>query len=156
MYRYIIPYRVTKGQESIILFAVWTKKIPYDYDKNVIKAVSCDEYAPLLSAKAVVIGDYNSGANKFHKDRYSALASKMNKSGLFNAVNDAGKESCFTFYGKYHENEDKNWFTNDFCFVTKDLLPECRVEILNEWDNNNMWQGLSDHCPIRVEIGFAK
>ncbi|GHU64825.1 hypothetical protein FACS189447_02520 [Spirochaetia bacterium] len=156
-FRYVVPYRITVDGKQLILFAVWTKPVPFDYDENIAKAISSSEYKELCSGDAIIIGDFNTGYNKEHPERYSDLLKKLK--GFTNCSLGTPEEFKETFF----YDRKKKMYINDFCFFSDSLYnrlqndtPKIKFEIHNAWETNEYqqkrWCDLSDHCPIIVDF----
>jgi exonuclease III len=152
-FRYVVPYTIKTNKKSLTLFAVWTKSVPFYYDKNVTQAVCLSEYKDLISGDAIIIGDFNTGYSKDHQDRYNDLCKNLN--GFKNCAIGKPEELKETFYS-FTKNK---LYLNDFCFVSENLYTETReIKIYDDWTKNEYeqksWRGLSDHCPISVDFNF--
>jgi len=148
-FRYVVPYKMTVNNKSIVLVAVWTKPVPHYYDQNVTKAIS--HYKDIFVGDTVIIGDFNTGYYEEHKERYSNLCKNME--GFKNCAIVKNVEFEKTFYS-YRE---KKLYLNDFCFASESLYASTKnIKIHNDWEENQYgqksWRGLSDHCPIMVEF----
>jgi exonuclease III len=180
-YRYVVPYTISKWcahepdelllNDEIVftLFTIWTKKLsgpclydiamgkkPYGYHHNVIEAMNSPEYRQYSNTRhTMLIGDFNTGSNQeddVHRNRYKELTT-----GLKDYINVAQntkeeyKETCYN-KGKF--------FTNDFCFVSKNFeeIAKPKISVLNNWqeDENGKksWKGFSDHCPIVIDVAI--
>jgi exonuclease III len=144
-YRYVVPYKVsdiTGEGKSFMLFAVWTKKEPLYYDKNVIEAIK--HYH--IEKQSIVIGDYNT----FAKDVNTKYPPLVNCAKNFEAERS-------TFYSQRH-----GFGIDDFCFATSDIANNIDVKICQdsekewEWegDGEKLWHNLSDHCPIIADYNL--
>jgi exonuclease III len=144
-FRYVVPYKV----KSLTLLAVWTKPLPYYYDKNVTKAIQWYESKGLLTDNAIIIGDFNTGASKEHQEHYLNLC--KNLKGYKNCTSGKPEELKETFC-----NNENKLYLNDFCFVSESLYSYIKeIKIHDEWEERRYgrsWYGLSDHCPIIVDL----
>ena len=161
-FRYIIPYKIIGYKENLTLFTIWTKKEPYYY-KNIFSAIDSHEYDSLLKDNTIFIGDFNIGLikgfneekNKKQKEHnllYKRLLEVL--SPLINCTLNTDNEYKITYS---HNKTD--YFLNDFCFVSKSIKENIiKINIPSEmeyWKNKGekyFWNGLSDHCPIIIEI----
>jgi exonuclease III len=160
-FRYIIPYKITGYRYEIMLFAVWTKNKPYYY-KNIFLAIDSHEYDLLLKQNAIIIGDFNMGLiedfykdeddkQKYHNKLYKKLLEKLDM--LENCAIGTKYE-----YGITYSHNNKEFYLNDFCFASEKIKNDMTIKVLNEnnyWitkGNKKYWNGLSDHCPIIVEL----
>jgi len=153
-FRYVVPYHFETPIIKLILFAVWTKPIHFHYDENVIKAVNSPLYKELFNNNVIIIGDFNTGYSKNpeHSERYTKLNIGLEEKGLKNCA-PPDKVSETTFF--YDRNTQE--YISDFCFASSALIKlGINYEPHTEgWQNLNTikrWKGLSDHCPIMVEI----
>ena len=161
-FRYIIPYKISGYKYDLILFAIWTKKEPYYYE-NIFSAIDSHLYDNYLKQNSIFIGDFNTGLiegfseenkeiQKEHNKLYRLLLEKLHL--LENVTLNTKKEYSVTYsHNKY------DYYLNDFCFVSKNIKLEVNnINIPNEkeyWIKNgekNYWNGLSDHCPIIIEL----
>jgi exonuclease III len=148
-FRYVIPYKVQGNFESFTLFGVWTKSSKfglYAYDKNVIQAVNASEYKTLFNENAVLIGDYNTFANK-DNGRLDDLQKELSQ--MINCTQGTEFHLKPTFF-----IEKYGYGIDDFCFASKDIKSKYKIDvnIPNDWDEKNYWKGFSDHCPIIVDF----
>jgi len=104
----------------------------------------------------VFAGDFNTGSNNSnikHINRYNNLCKKL--SGFIDISNGKPEHNQNTSF--WYDNIHKNghFLRNDFCFVNKlEYIKQYSVIIENEWKGNERkkWKGLSDHCPIIVDL----
>jgi exonuclease III len=160
-FRYVIPYKIIGYKYDIILFAVWTKKEPYYY-KNVFLAIDSHDYDFLLNQNVIFVGDFNTGLiesfyqesndkQKLHNEIYEKLLNKLNM--LENCTVGTKYQ-----YGITYSHNNNEFYLNDFCFVSEKVKEDITIKIPNEkncWikvDNKYYWNGLSDHCPIIMEL----
>jgi len=151
-FRYVVPYTV-KTEKPLTLFTVWTKPVPFYYDKNVTQAICSTEYKDLINRDVIIIGDFNTGHSEEHPEYYSDLCGKLNR--FKNCASGKQEESKKTFYS-YKMNK---LYLNDFCFVSEALYTNIQeIKIHDDWKENaygqKSWCGLSDHCPISVDFNF--
>jgi len=153
-YRYVVPYKVDAGKIKFTLFAVWTKPIDEYYDANVTEAINFSGYKNIIDGNVIMIGDYNTGCSEKteeHKNRYVNLNKKMEPKGFMNC-SPAEKIYEMTFFS----DRTKQEYVNDFCFISKNLSSSLEKFGTNkEWEEKNgikRWRGLSDHCPIIVDL----
>jgi len=106
----------------------------------------------------VFAGDFNTGSNnddELHRNRYTDLCNKLDK--FVDISNGDPKHNQNTTFW-YNFWKRKGFFLrNDFCFIndTK-LVKRHSVEFPEndkwEGDKDKKWNGLSDHCPIIVDL----
>ena len=130
------------------LFAVWTKSKPILYSLNVIKALEFPGYNKYVADKAIFIGDFNTPSKKDKHIEYDNLVQR----GL---VDCAGKDCILK--PTYSHSSTNNYYTADYCFATKKMIENfvIRETVFNLNDTikgKDKYEGLSDHCPILVEI----
>ncbi len=152
-FRYVVPYDLINEQhQTTTIFSVWTKK-PSDgsdnYQKQLFDAMDYYNY----DKPHIVIGDFNTGSNSEHHERYKELVVNLLKKGLFNCA----KETKYEFENTFYHQITHKYYTNDFCFasqnynVTNISIPD-RKEWIEISANNYRWKGLSDHCPIEIDL----
>jgi exonuclease III len=140
-FRYVVPYHISgKGNEKFILFAVWTKPVPFYYDKNVKQAVKFQQYTDLLKKKVIVIGDFNT----FAKNCEDVKNLEVNI-----PLDNCAKECRMTHTFHFHNNSENSGI-DDFCFASPYLAKDASMRVL---DDEKFWE-LSDHCPIIVDFAF--
>lgn len=150
-FRYVIPYTLKRDERELALYSVWIKA-PFDGSGDYAK-ILCDAmkyYQP--KSNALVMGDFNVGANTEHPERYAELIRELGRLGLRNAAEGTANE-----YANTHWNmRTANYYQNDYCFCTRDI-PTVSFTLPEEGNwisegNAIAWAGLSDHCPICAEI----
>jgi exonuclease III len=153
-FRYIIPYRISDNDKHFTLFAVWTKPVPFYYDENLKKAITSLEYKHIME-NSIIIGDFNTGYNNEHEERYNGLINNLEK--YINCAIISNSETIPTYF-----SDSKNkLFVNDFCFISRTLyknLSNVNLKIDNIWDVNEYeqkrWKSISDHCPIILTFNW--
>jgi exonuclease III len=148
-FRYVVPFSLVVDGKEVVLFAVWTKRA-IDGDKTCHNLAyvdnlgeACKTYQSLLGQRAIVIGDFNTGSNDSndeHRNYYANLCTKL--SGLFDCADETEKR----------KNTFKETVRDDFCFVSMDLKNKAKQTVLDDGWENGRWRGLSDHCPIIVDL----
>ena len=148
-FRYVLPFEVWKADTFLFfLFAVWTKKEPISYSKNVLEALRFEGYQKYISDKALFIGDFNTPATREKENEYKALI----RAGLIDCASpeDVLRET-------YSHTKEVNYFTADYCFATEQMKYSFNVweKILDLDDciaGKDKYKGLSDHVPVIVEV----
>lgn len=150
-FRYVIPYRLKRGDRELTLYSVWIKA-PFDGSGDYAKVLceAMDYYRP--ESGTLVMGDFNVGANDEHPNRYPELLRKLGSLGLCNAAAGTGYEHANTHWNR----GTGKFFQNDYCFCTRDVsLESFAVPDAGSWVTEGgatSWAGLSDHCPVCVVI----
>ena len=148
-FRYVLPFEIWKEKEfQFYLFAVWTKKEPIVYSKNVLDAVHFEGYKNYLSDKAIFIGDFNIPATKAKRAEYDLFS----EAGLIDCANSED-----ILKPTYSHLETVSYYTADYCFATTKMKDNFKIEetILDLDDSipiKDKYKRLSDHVPLVVEI----
>jgi exonuclease III len=107
----------------------------------------------------IFAGDFNTGSNDSdaeHINRYSNLCNKLN--GFVDISNGDPKNNQNTTYWVNPNTGSGIFLRNDFCFINnRQNIKRYSVNIPKEIEfedseNTKRWRGISDHCPIIVEI----
>jgi exonuclease III len=152
-FRYMIPYELTWNDERFTVFITWIN--PTDkknYDEHLYDAIDYYRNKGMLNEKSIVIGDFNTFV-KGDKDL------KLLEEKMLPLVN-CPKEAWFppTYCHALNSVDDIYMGVDDFCFVSEDMINNFIIHInrLSVWDKaqdkDNHWKGLSDHCPIIVDL----
>ena len=147
--RFVIPLEVYNDKEFLFyLFAVWTKSKPISYSINVLKALEFQGYKEYISDKAIFIGDFNTNVKAGQPKTYDNLV----KTELIDCM-DTEHQLTRTFY----QNENYGFYTADYCFATKKMKDNYEIieslgEMKESIQGNDKYEGLSDHCPVFVDI----
>jgi exonuclease III len=166
-YRYVIPYRIIKNNNSFILFAVWTKNVccDYPYIGQLYGAINYPGYRKLLNEPVIIIGDFNANKKwddediKINNPTYSEVLHRFEEKGIKSLYHEQYKYEHGNEFHKTHYNlNQKRFYHIDYCFCSKNMNPKkISIAAENEWENKNdriRWKGLSDHCPIIVDFDF--
>jgi exonuclease III len=101
----------------------------------------------------ILTGDFNTGYIEKYPERYTDLCESLK--GFKNCSLGKSKEFEKTFYSC----KEKKKYLNDFCFISENLYNSDCVKnfyVHKDWIKNNYghesWHGLSDHCPIIVDL----
>ncbi|GHV57498.1 endonuclease/exonuclease/phosphatase family protein [Spirochaetia bacterium] len=159
-YRYVVPYKITTADNNIfVLFAVWTKSIPYDYVKNITNAISSPIYKNLLLENdIVIIGDYNVPYSEKNKEPYDKLIQNME--GFKNYFEGTEEEKKYTLCWE----TTKELFLADYCFIKGSIISKIKmsektydhIDVINkcmtEDEKSQKNWFASDHKPIIIEL----
>ena len=162
-FRYLVPYKVEVNFETFTLIAVWTKNKmdvsdPLDYVQKAHAAIDQYENIGFLNDRVVLIGDFNSNTiwDVYYREgwKHSDLVKKLEKKGIINCSKFSEDKFC-TY--QYKTNKSSKQVVDDYCFASADLakLATFTVPSSDEWEENDgikRWKGLSDHCPIIVDL----
>jgi hypothetical protein len=120
-----IWYRGLASRFNIV--AVWTKRIDISrkyvsYEENNISAINSPTYSEEFCKKTIIIGDYTTG----NKTDYLKMDKEFE--GFINCATLSDMEYKPTYY-----HSDGNYYTNDFCYVSKDMPDafDIKMEILS-------------------------
>jgi hypothetical protein len=151
-FRYVIPYKIFSEldllmgiKKETILLSIWTKA-PTDGSSNYQKTIfdALDYYD--FKKPIILAGDFNTLSNKNNLDRYEILKTNLEKRGLKNCA----ENTEFEFESTFFHDKTSEYFTNDFCFIPKNL--NIREFYIDKMDYQKRWRGLSDHSPIIAEF----
>jgi len=152
-FRYIIPFKV----DDYYILAVWAMDDKENHENRYIAQVwlAINYYENILHKnRIIIIGDFNSNKIWDKKKRianHSNVVKYLDKfkiCSVYHRVNneEQGKESLNTFF--MHRNENKGYHI-DYCFLSYELLDKI---VSFEIGKYNDWKGLSDHCPIILDL----
>jgi endonuclease/exonuclease/phosphatase family metal-dependent hydrolase len=125
-----------------------TNKIGYnvsDEIKNDIKKILEEKKENII----IFAGDFNKGFREDHRncinENYDDFIELYNQEySLIDCIKNYKEEFIHT---SFHKGKK---YLNDFCF-TKNIFDEL-VNKKDEWDNKNLWKGLSDHRALIIEL----
>lgn len=155
-FRHILPLIITKGRNSFLLLAVWTKGDTDTYNGYVVQACKALEYyEAYLDKKTLIIGDFNSNKNwdTHFKRRYNHshlldFLSTHNYCSLYHT--ESGEEQgCETTPTIYMHKNPASPYHIDFAFVHHSRLNKIRSFTIGTYDN---WIKASDHMPLFLEL----
>jgi len=150
-FKYIIPLKVTIGNQSINLFAIWAmpdKVKAKSYVGQIWGALN--HYQELLENPTILIGDFNSNQvwdNERKKGNHTMcveLLANQNIHSLYHLQNkeDHGSESTPTIYLLKQMTKP---YHLDYCFVSTSMIQEQTNIMIGRPDE---WLPRSDHMPL--------
>jgi exodeoxyribonuclease-3 len=150
----IAPIRVTAGDFSFTLIAVWANN-PDDPDGQYVEQVwkAIHHYDDLLTSGPVVLaGDFNSNTIWDKKRRignHSEVVKHLEDRHIFSAYHlhhgqQQGKEQHPTFYLYRHLEKS---YHMDYCFMSEDIAQRLEAVEIGE---HAVWSAYSDHVPVIV------
>lgn len=154
-FKFIVPIRVSKDDQSFILMAVWTqaeKGSGSRYIQHLWNAVN--HYSALLDEDIIIVGDLNSNVQwdkDYRTGSHSEVVELLEQKNIHSLYHHflglpQGNEPDPTFYMYRHNDKP---FHIDYCFANKSLLTEnFNLEVGKHED----WCDLSDHVPLIVNL----
>jgi exonuclease III len=109
----------------------------------------------------IFAGDFNIGSNNndhIHRNRYYNLCNTLNE--FFDISDGDPKYNKNTTYWYNYKTKNGLFLRNYFCFINKQQSVRryfVNIPNENEWEiegDYKRWNGISDHCPIIIEIIF--
>lgn len=156
-FKYVLPLKVSKENETLYLFAVWTQLINKDFKISyVVQAVRAFKfYQELLkNDNVLIIGDFNSNSIwdrslKEYNHKYMVdFLRKYNLVSVYHELHQErqGEETSPTYY---HRKNKNNPFHLDYIFIKEDKL-----KLINHFSIGNYEEyiNLSDHMPMFLEL----
>jgi exonuclease III len=153
-FRYIIPLIVT-GQQSFILFAVWSQLSKSKFDSYIGQIyLALKYYETILKEPCIIAGDWNS--NKIfdhikrvgtHSEVVELLERVSIKSAYHHMLNE--KHGLETIPTHYFRKELASPFHIDFIFASESILNKITRFEIGTYDE---WIKLSDHMPVIMEL----
>jgi exodeoxyribonuclease III len=155
-FRYILPFRVTRNEQSFTLFAIWAMDNKVNYDARYIGQIwlAINYYANLLGNSTILIGDFNSNKIWDYKDRvgnHSDVVRKLEEKKIisvyhrhFNA--SQGEEKHPTFFLQRNQNKP---YHIDYCFASADITNKVNSVEIGTYEN---WKEYSDHSPLIINL----
>ena len=153
-FQMIIPIKVTGGEFTFNLFAIWANN-PTDKENQYVQQVwkAINHYEKLLKkGKNILIGDFN--GNKIwdkpkKENNHSSVVTFLEKKGIFSTYHlhhkqQQGTEEHPTFYLYRHQNKP---YHLDYCFASKDFINILQSVEIGDFD---FWTKHSDHVPVMV------
>lgn len=155
-YRYVLPLKVTRRNESFTLFAVWAMNNKENRDARYIGQVwrAINHYEYLLQGNTVLLGDFNSNKIWDYKGRvgnHTDVVNKLLEKEIISLYHDQnsiehGSEAEPTFFMARKVNKP---YHIDYCFASKGLLKNGYNFTVGQFYD---WNDISDHTPIIIEI----
>jgi len=156
-FRYVIPIKVTRGNNSFVLFAIWAMDNKENREARYIGQIwlAINYYSDfLLNDNSILIGDFNSNKIWDYKDRvgnHSEVVNKLKKKRIVSLYHENmklehGNEKHPTFF-MYRKIEKP--YHIDYCFASERIFEKGFDFIVGK---PNDWIELSDHTPIIIEI----
>lgn len=154
--RLIAPIKISNGQNSITLFAIWAHN-PEDKDGRYITQVwkALKHYKrSIKGSKTILAGDFNSNTvwDRPHRDgNHSDVVKKLEDKNIYSVYHkyfsqQQGKETHPTHYLYRHQQRA---YHLDYCFVSGDLLDNLISVEIGDYET---WRLYSDHVPVIVSL----
>jgi len=117
----------------------------FENDKDLINIIK------KANTKIILAGDFNKG---FDKNGNNCIDENYNDF-IKSYEQDYNLIDCLQNYSKgfiptSFSCSQRDYYLNDFCFI-KNITGEL-VNKKDEWDNKNLWKGLSDHRALIIEL----
>ncbi|MCD2338284.1 exonuclease/endonuclease/phosphatase family protein [Bacillus cereus] len=154
-FRYIVPIKVSAGNQEFIMFAVWSQKGEKRYSSYIGQIyLALEKYATLLKDPCIIVGDWNSNKVFDHIKRvktHSEVVEFLEKFGIMSAYHhfskeEQGKESEVTHYFR---KEKARPFHIDYLFASEIFLEQLKSFKIGSCEE---WIEFSDHMPIIAEF----
>jgi len=155
---YVVPMRVSKGDMSFVLFAVWSQKPSSHSNYGVRMWKALTSYSVLLSEEKIIIaGDFNSSSKwdrKGRKSNHSNIVKALYEHGIKSAYHEhfaeeQGQESQATLFFTYNEEKP---FHIDYCFASEWFCERLSTMSVG---NPTEWLEDSDHMPLIMQFEGA-
>ena len=155
-FKLVIPIKITKDNESFILFAIWannTKDKNNQYIEQVWKAIN--HYDEILNNElSILTGDFNSNKiwdRKHRVGNHSAVVNKLETKSIFSIYHrhydeEQGKETKPTFYLQRNINKP---YHIDYCFASEKLIEKIKEIEVGTFES---WIEYSDHSPLILKF----
>lgn len=155
-YKYVVPIRVSDGQNQYIVIAIWANNI-HDKGSRYIEQVwkAIHHYDDLLNSNDVIlIGDFNSNTiwDRKHKERcHSSVVNILHSKGITSVYHNhhkqkQGAEQHPTLY--MYRNKEKSYHI-DYCFASSCFSDSILAVEIGEPE---LWLKYSDHVPLMVSF----
>ncbi|GIX59450.1 hypothetical protein BK744_09510 [Bacillus thuringiensis serovar zhaodongensis] len=154
-FRYIVPIKVSAGNQEFIMFAVWSQKGETRYSSYIGQIyLALEKYASLLKEPCIIVGDWNSCKQydrikrvKTHSEVVEFLEGFGIKSAYHHlSEEEQGDESRATHYFR---KEKARPFHIDCLFTSKIFLNELESIEIGSYEE---WIQFSDHMPISAKF----
>jgi exonuclease III len=118
-----------------------------------------DRISERVNGLILFAGDFNTGSNNSdfeHEKRYNILCDKLN--GFTDISNGDPEFNLNTTYWYNCKSRKGIFLRNDFCFINNQQYIEnyiVKIPRETEWEGdekNKRWKGISDHCPVIMEL----
>ena len=154
-YRYVLPFKVSNGEHSFTLIAIWAMPNKENRAARYIGQVwfAINEFPELLTESTMLIGDFNS--NKIWDKKYRT----GNHTDVVNLLLEHSIESAYHFQNEIEHGEepDPTFFLQkkiekpyhiDYCFASRNVLNNISSFKIGKFDE---WIDISDHVPLFIE-----
>lgn len=155
-FRYILPFKITKNDNSFILFAIWAMNNKENRDARYIGQIwlAINYYKKLLQGSTILIGDFNSNKIWDYKGRvgnHSDVVQKLSENNIQSLYHlfyksEQGKEKHPTFF--LQRKIEKSYHI-DYCFASSDISNKVKEIEIGTYDN---WITHSDHSPLIITL----
>lgn len=154
-FRYIVPIKVSAGNQEFIMFAVWSQKGEKRYSSYIGQIyLALEKYASLLKEPCIIVGDWNSNKVFDHIKRvktHSEVVEFLEAFGIKSAYHqffeeEQGDESKATHYFR---KEKTRPFHIDCLFASKIFLKQLESIEIGSYEE---WIQFSDHMPLSAEF----
>jgi exodeoxyribonuclease III len=156
----IAPVKVTNGQSSFMLYAVWANN-PKDKDGPYITQVwkALAHYKKTIrKKKTILIGDFNSNTiwdKPRRQGNHSTVVQHLAAKGICSVyhqhfMQEQGKETHPTHYLYRHKNKP---YHLDYCFASNDIMSNLQSVEVGDYD---LWKSYSDHVPVIIILNEVK
>lgn len=157
-FKYIIPLKVTRENESFLLFAIWAKDDKQNPLASYIGQIwlAVNYYSRLFDYNSILIGDFNSNQIWDNIDRignHTHVVDKLKEKGIYSLYHEKlkveqGQEKDYTFF--MHRRTNRPYHI-DYCFMSKHFLVKDYSFTLGNYGD---WVTYSDHVPMTVELDY--
>lgn len=157
-FKIIAPVKVSDGERSFILYAVWANN-PGDKDGQYVTQVwkALAYYKRIIRRQRTVLtGDFNSNTiwdRPRREGNHSTVVKQLEAKGISSVYHtyfnqQQGKEADPTFY-LYKQLQKK--YHLDYCFASADLIENLQTVEIGDY---GFWTKYSDHVPLIAVFNF--